>query len=494
MVAEVKKKPDGEEGADDDIGDTPLNGDSGNAAAKKKNKKKKARNTAGAEAAEASAPTPADSKQSSNADQKLDAPENEDDDDDEEGDANGGAGGEAAKKRRKKKKPKKKNVDGENGAASKEKNSAIPVQTEPPTIPVSKFVPDGVYKEGQCMEYSQDSNLFRITSEEKRNLERLYTHDYNDARRGAEVHRQVRAYAQKIIKPGMTMIEICETIENATRNLIEAEGFKSGIGFPTGCSLNNVAAHYTPNAGDNTVLKYDDVMKIDFGVHVNGRIIDSAYTVAFNPKYQTLLDAVKDATNTGVREAGIDVRLCDVGEAIQETMESYEVALDGKTYQVKPIRNLNGHTIAPYLIHGGNNGKSVPIVKNNDITKMEEGEFYAIETFGSTGKGYVIEDGECSHYSKNYLAPENPNIRLPKAKALLGAINKNFGTLPFCRRYLDRVGESKYILALKSLVDADVVTAYPPLVDVKGCFTAQFEHTIVLRPTCKEVLSRGDDY
>ena len=31
--------------------------------------------------------------------------------------------------------------------------------------------------------------------------------------------------------------------------------------------------------------------------------------------------------------AGIDVRLCDVGEAIQEVMESYEVELDGKTYK-----------------------------------------------------------------------------------------------------------------------------------------------------------------
>lgn len=33
------------------------------------------------------------------------------------------------------------------------------------------------------------------------------------------------------------------------------------------------------------------------------------------------------------QNAGIDVRLCDVGEAIQEVMESYEVELDGKTYQ-----------------------------------------------------------------------------------------------------------------------------------------------------------------
>ncbi len=50
--------------------------------------------------------------------------------------------------------------------------------------------------------------------------------------------------------------------------------------------------------------------------------------------------------------------------------------------QVKCIRNLNGHSISPYCIHAG---KSVPIVKGGEATKMEEGEFFAIETFGSTG-------------------------------------------------------------------------------------------------------------
>lgn len=65
---------------------------------------------------------------------------------------------------------------------------------------------------------------------------------------------------------------------------------------------------------------------------------------------------------------------------------------------MKSIRNLNGHSLLPYIIHAG---KSVPIVKGGDQTKMEEGEIFAIETFGSTGKGYVNEDMECSHYMKN---------------------------------------------------------------------------------------------
>ncbi len=42
-------------------------------------------------------------------------------------------------------------------------------------------------------------------------------------------------------------------------------------------------------------------MKVDFGTQINGRIIDTAFTVAFDPKYDKLLQAVKDATNTGVR-------------------------------------------------------------------------------------------------------------------------------------------------------------------------------------------------
>mmetsp|Transcript_4024 Transcript_4024/g.12088 ORF Transcript_4024/g.12088 Transcript_4024/m.12088 type:complete len:1025 (-) Transcript_4024:110-3184(-) len=362
-------------------------------------------------------------------------------------------------------------------------------QTDPPSVPVRCFFPSGKYPEGEIQHYTGD-NANRISKDELREKERLEANMYNSVRHAAEVHRRVRKYIMTKIKPGIKLIDMCETLENTTRTLIEEDGMHAGIAFPTGCSLNHVAAHYTPNKGDDTVLNYDDVMKLDFGTHIDGRIIDCAFTVTFNPKYDQLLEAVKAATNTGIKESGIDARLNEIGEAIQETMESYEVELDGKTFQVKPIRNLNGHSIGPYQIHAG---KSVPIVKGGDGARMEEGEFYAIETFGSTGKGYVREDLECSHYMKRFDAGYVP-LRTTRAKQLLGTIERNFGTLAFCRRYLDRLGEEKYLMGLKSLVDSGLVEPYPPLSDVKGSYTAQFEHTIFLRPTCKEVLSRGDDY
>lgn len=444
---------------------------------------------------------------------KTKVSDDEDDDDDEKlaTEMNGvNLNGEAAKKKKKKKK-KKKPADGAatavDSATTGVDSATVTItignqpkpakkQTYPPTIPPCELYPDGNYPLGEIMEYPVPKNtdnslaINRTTNEEKKALDFATNDLYKEFRQAAEAHRQTRKYVMSWIKPGMRMIDIAEKLEATSRQMIKENGLQAGLAFPTGCSLNNCAAHYTPNAGDETVLQYDDVCKIDFGTHINGHIIDCAWTVSFNPKYDKLLEAVKAATNAGVREAGIDVRLCDLGEIIQEVMESYEIDLDGKTYQVRPIRNLNGHSIAPYRIHAG---KSVPIVKGGEATRMEEGEVFAIETFGSTGKGYVHDDMECSHYMKNFEVGHVP-LRMPKAKSLLNTITKNFGTLAFCRRWLDRAGETKYLMALKNLVDSGVVDPYPPLCDIKGCYTAQFEHTILLRPTCKEVLSRGDDY
>lgn len=393
-----------------------------------------------------------------------------------------------------KKKVVKKKAAATPAAEPKPTQAPAPVEVSGPLGPsINDEYADGVFPEGQWMEYPLEVNSYRTTSEEKRYLDRQSNNKWEEFRKGAEIHRRVRQKAQREIKPGMTMLEITDLIENETRALAgNAHTKHSGIGFPTGVSLNHVAAHYTPNSTDKVVLKYDDVMKVDIGVHVNGHICDSAFTMAFNDngKYDSLLESVREATYTGIKEAGIDVRLNDIGAAVQEVMESYEMDVNGKLVPIKCIRNLNGHLIGQFHIHAG---KTVPIVPNGDMTKMEEGETFAIETFGSTGRGLVLPEGECSHYAvipeaQDFLTPT------PRAKQLLDNIKSNFGTLPWCRRYLERAGEDKYLLALNQLVRAGIVEAYPPLVDIKGAYTAQFEHTILLHPHKKEVVTKGDDF
>lgn len=365
------------------------------------------------------------------------------------------------------------------------------VQSSPPSVKIHNYFPMG-----EIIEYS---NYSAAASEAASAKDELMEDDLKNIRRAAEVHRNVRKYAQSFIRPGLTMVDICTRLEKKTLELVGtlpdwSNYLDCGYGFPTGCSINHVAAHYSPNYGDKTKLTANDICKLDFGVQVAGRIVDCAFTVAFDPIFDPLIQSTQEATNAGLRAAGIDARLGEIGAIIQETIESFEFTdKAGKTVPIKPCRNLNGHSMEPYHIHAG---QSIPIVAQSEFAndKMREGVFYAIETFASTGKGYVVEDGECSHYMRSMDGVQEGSLRHKGAKPLLQAIDKQFGTLPFCRRWLDDMGQPRHLLALKSLVESGLVQDYPPLVDVKGSFTSQMEHTIVLRPTCKEVVSRGDDF
>lgn len=95
---------------------------------------------------------------------------------------------------------------------------------------------------------------------------------------------------------------------------------------------------------------------------------------------------------------------------------------------------------------------------------------------------------------KNFNYPSTYVPKNEKAKSLLDHINKNYSTLAFCRKWIANEGFPAHSLPLKNLVDMGAVQALPELLDKEGSYVAQFEHTFLLKPTCKEIFSRGDDY
>ncbi|MES1904367.1 MAG: Methionine aminopeptidase 2, partial [Paramarteilia canceri] len=97
------------------------------------------------------------------------------------------------------------------------------------------------------------------------------------------------------------------------------------MAFPTGVSVNECAAHYTPNVGEIRTLGNKDILKIDFGVHFDGYLIDSAFTVNFNPVLEPLKKATEEATNAGLKIAGADILISEVTAAIEEVLTSFEV-------------------------------------------------------------------------------------------------------------------------------------------------------------------------
>ena len=178
----------------------------------------------------------------------------------------------------------------------------------------------------------------------------------------AEIHKNTQAYIKPLIKPNMTLLDICEKIEsNIKKEYLKLDNnlhisnpqYNNCIAFPTGICLNNIAAHYTPTLNDTTILKSGDVCKIDFGVHYNGCIIDSAFTVNLNNTYNSLLDSSREAVDKVIKNIGVDVKFNELSCIAKEVVESYEIEINGDTKPIKPIDNITGHNILPWKIHGG---------------------------------------------------------------------------------------------------------------------------------------------
>jgi methionyl aminopeptidase len=95
-------------------------------------------------------------------------------------------------RRRRRKKKRKKKSGGGGGGGDGARGSGAAGQTSPPSVPVSILF-DDVFPPGEIQRY-RDDNLWRETSEEKRELERLNANMYNEVRQCAEVHREVRKH------------------------------------------------------------------------------------------------------------------------------------------------------------------------------------------------------------------------------------------------------------------------------------------------------------
>ena len=319
-----------------------------------------------------------------------------------------------------------------------------------------------------------------------------------DAINGAIVHKTVSKKVYEYVKIGASVADIINFIEMNVRietKYLPSNPLKAGIGFPIGIGINNCVAHHTLNSNsDNYILTENDIIKIDFGVHYNGMIIDSAFTIGLNPSFNELIDISKSVTNFAIKQCGVDVILGEVGQNIEEYVNSIDdITINNKTYKLDVMRDLSGHLIKPFQIHAG---KAVPNIKINYPVRMKENEFYAIEPFITTGKGISILKEPSSHFMlKNQMNKKETS----KEKYIYDLIIKNFSTMPFCEKWLMKLinNEDNIDLfnILNNLEKKNIISSYPPIYDIDGSFVAQHEHTIFIRENAGIlVLTKNDNY
>jgi methionyl aminopeptidase len=262
----------------------------------------------------------------------------------------------------------------------------------------------------------------------------------------------------KMIKPGAKLLDVANAIED----LIGEKGVKPA--FPVNISVNAVAAHYSPDAWDESTFKDGDLVKLDIGVHLDGYIADIAKSRGLGGSSK-LIKASKEALQSAIEVIKPGVMTNEVGAVVETTITDHGF---------KPVSNLTGHMLIRWNLHGG---IVIPNVNIRHGDLIEEGQVFAIEPFATDGFGRVVDEGNAIIF--RYLA-DRP-LRMKEARDILKYVKANFGTLPFAERWIAHLmPRLKLNQALRQLISARALYAYHILREKDHGAVSQAEHTVIV--------------
>jgi methionyl aminopeptidase len=276
-----------------------------------------------------------------------------------------------------------------------------------------------------------------------------------------KITSEVKAMVPSKVQPGVSFLEVCDFVGR------EVESRGGRLAFPTGIGVNQVTAHYAPQDGDESTFKEEDLIKVDFGVHVDGYVTDTSVTVTLNPDYNLLLEATQRALEAAIETARRDTRTGEIGRVIHR---------EAARFGFKTIENLTGHTVDRYQVHAG---KSIPNLYMAGMQELRKGDVFAIEpflTFGSAA-GYVVDAPSKTIFS--VVARKKTGVT--ELDTFAERVWSERKTLPFTPRwYSEDYGREKLNGIIGKLLSKKVLRAYPTLVEASGSPVAQFEHTMAL--------------
>ena len=291
--------------------------------------------------------------------------------------------------------------------------------------------------------------------------------------RAGKLAREMRTWILENVSVPQTCLEIATRIEEE----IARRGGQPA--FPTGIGINGVTAHYAPQEDDQTRIGGSDVVKIDYGVHFDGYIADTAVTISDSPDYQLLLETTKRALEAAISVVKRDPRTGEIGKAIEAT---------AKQEGFRTISNLSGHTLEQYTVHAG---KSIPNVYAPNQPVLRRDDVFAIEPFLTMGSaaGYVVDDPKGGPVTIFSLIMRK-RTGVAELDRLVEHIWNARKSLPFTPRWFAKeFGRERLPKLLAELERRKMVRGYPTLVEASNAPVAQFEHTMKLEGNSLVILT-----
>ncbi|MGD2250729.1 MAG: type II methionyl aminopeptidase [Candidatus Methanofastidiosia archaeon] len=292
-----------------------------------------------------------------------------------------------------------------------------------------------------------------------------------------EKHRQAGIIVQKVVRESKELITVDARLLDIADFIEEKiKEYGAEIAFPVNLSVNEIAAHYSPPANDETVLVKGDYISVDMGCHIDGYIADTAYTVKVGEPDDDLVKASKAALKAALSVIKPGVTTGEIGKVIEDTITGHGFL---------PIENLTGHGLAEYSIHAP---PSIPNIADNSKVKLNEGDTVAIEPFATTGIGKVVDDNKVYIFRFMGVQP----LRLPAAKKLMHQIKKNYPELPFAERWVVKGKKGEFLL--RQLIKKNIVFPYHILKEKTGAPVTQAEHSVIVTEDGCDVFTREKDF
>ncbi len=263
----------------------------------------------------------------------------------------------------------------------------------------------------------------------------------------------------EMVEPGKKVISICSEAERCIIKL----GAKPA--FPCNVSIDHIAAHYTAPKGDRTVIPEFGLVKIDLGTHIDGYIADTARTVDIDGSLEGMVAATDDALQEAIKAIKVGMKVSMVGQVIERVIDAYGL---------RPVRELTGHNLERFNLHAG---KKIPNIRNRDSTRIEQGEYYAIEPFATSGRS--IDQSKNIYIFAN-TASDRP-VDNEVAEKLRQHLRKRYGPFPFASRWVGATDDKIDIMSkFRILLKKRAIKGYPVLVEKKERPVSQSEHTVYI--------------
>jgi curved DNA binding protein len=270
-----------------------------------------------------------------------------------------------------------------------------------------------------------------------------------------------------------------------------------GLSFPLSLSLNNVAGYYI-NRDVSILLKEGDILKIDFGVHIDGYPSVACITKLVTNNIEEcdknklkLIDVLNEAKNEALKLIKPESTNKEFVKKMEKVVKKYGFNLLTCNGQHEKAPGVISYQMSQNIIDGKNDGDTenvhkLILLRGNDTfdfelfeTEFEENEVYAIDIGISTGSGKMSKlDNTTNIYKRN-----NDIFYSLKMKASKKTLSNIKGYFPLD---VSKISNPRFKFGLNECLKNKLIEEYPVMAEKDNHIIGRIKFTVIIRRKTKK--------